>query len=132
MEKELLVVVFAFDKFHSYLIGSKIVVFTDHSSLKYLLAKKEAKSRLIRWVLLLQEFDLKIRDKKGVENLMADHLTHIEQEEDSNEIPIDDAFPDEYLLSITANSPPWYAPFANFLACGVFHLIFRSKKRKSF
>jgi len=60
MEKELLVVIFAFDKFHSYLMGYKVVVFTDHSALKYLLAKKEAKSRLIRWVLLLQEFDLKI------------------------------------------------------------------------
>ena len=53
MEKELLAVVFAFDKFHSYLIGSKVVVFTDHSALKYLLAKKETKSRLVRWVLLL-------------------------------------------------------------------------------
>jgi len=52
-EKELLTVVFAFDKFRSYLIESKVVVFTNHSALKYLLAKKEAKSRLIRWVLLL-------------------------------------------------------------------------------
>jgi len=92
----LLAVVFAFDKFHSYLIGSKVVVFTNYSALKYLLAKKEAKPRLIRWVLRFQEFDLEIRDKKGVENLVADHLSRIEQEgEDSNEIPIDDAFPDE-------------------------------------
>ena len=73
MEKELLAVVFAFDKFCSYLIASK-VVFTDHSALKHLLAKKEAKPRLIRWVLLLQEFNLKIRDKKGVENIVAHHL----------------------------------------------------------
>ena len=86
---------------------------------------------LIRWVLLLQEFHLKIRDKKGVEDLVADHLSCIEQEEeDSNELPIDDAFPDEYLLGITANSPPWYAPFENFLACGVFphDLSFQGKK----
>ena len=55
-----------------------------------------------------------------MENLVADHLSCIEQEKDSNEIPINDAFPVEYLLSITANSPPWYAPFTNFLACGVF------------
>ena len=98
IEKELLAVVFAFDKFCSYLIRSKVDVFTDHSALKYLLAKKEAKLRLIRWVLLLQEFDLEIRDKKGVENLVADHLSRIEyEEEDSNEFPIDDVFHDEYL-----------------------------------
>ena len=103
--------VFAFDKFHSYLIESKVVVFTNHSAFNYLLTKKEAKPRLIRWDLLLQEFDLKIWDKKGEENLVADHLSHNEQEEeDSNEILIDDVFPDEYLLSITANSPPWMLP----------------------
>jgi len=62
----------------SYLIGSKVVAFTDYSALNYLLAKKEAKPRLIKWVLLLQEFDLEIRDKKEVENLVADHLSLIE------------------------------------------------------
>ncbi|RVW21743.1 Retrovirus-related Pol polyprotein from transposon 17.6 [Vitis vinifera] len=64
-EKELLVVVFALDKFRAYLVGSFIIVFTDHSALKYLLTKQDAKARLIRWILLLQEFDLQIRDKKG-------------------------------------------------------------------
>ena len=63
-EKELLVVVFALDKFCAYLVGSFIIVFTDHSTLKYLLTKQDAKPRLIRWILLLQEFDLQIRDKK--------------------------------------------------------------------
>ena len=63
-EKELLVVVFALDKFHAYLVGSFIVVFTDHSALKYLLTKQDAKARLIRWILLLQEFNLQIKDKK--------------------------------------------------------------------
>ena len=57
-EKELLVVVFALDKFHAYLVGSFIIVFTDHLALKYLLTKQDAKARLIRWILLLQEFDL--------------------------------------------------------------------------
>ncbi|RVW32431.1 Retrovirus-related Pol polyprotein from transposon 412 [Vitis vinifera] len=74
-EKELLAVVFALDKFHAYLVGSFIIVFTDHSALKYLLTKQDAKARLIRWILLLQEFDLQIRDKKGVENVVAGHLS---------------------------------------------------------
>ena len=68
-EKELLAVVFALDKFRAYLIGSPITIFTDHAALKYLLSKKDAKVRLIRWILLLQEFDITIKDKKGVETL---------------------------------------------------------------
>ncbi|GJY90080.1 reverse transcriptase domain-containing protein, partial [Tanacetum coccineum] len=80
-EKELLAVVFAFDKFQSYLILSKTVVYTNHSALKYLFSKQDAKSRLIRWVLLLQGFDIKIKDKKGAENLAVDHLSRLENPE---------------------------------------------------
>ncbi|RVW80074.1 Retrovirus-related Pol polyprotein from transposon 17.6 [Vitis vinifera] len=76
-EKKLLDVVYALDKFRAYLIGSSIVVFTNHSALNYLLTKQDAKARLIRWILLLQEFNLQIRDKKGVENVVADHLSRL-------------------------------------------------------
>ena len=61
-EKEFLVMVFALEKYRSYLIGSYITVYTDHAALKYLLTKKDAKAKLIRWILLLQKFDLQIRD----------------------------------------------------------------------
>ncbi|GJR07095.1 reverse transcriptase domain-containing protein [Tanacetum coccineum] len=77
-EKELLAVVYAFEKFRSYLVMSKSIVYTDHSAIKYLFAKKDAKARLMRWILLLQEFDIDVRDKKGAENLAADHLSRLE------------------------------------------------------
>jgi hypothetical protein len=64
-ENELLAVVFAFEKFRSYIVNSKVIVYTDHTAINYLLTKNDAKPRLIRWILLLQEIDVEIRDKKG-------------------------------------------------------------------
>ena len=69
--------VFGFEKFRSYLIGSYVIVYNDHSALKHLLSKKDAKPRLMRLILLLQEFNCEIRDKKGSENLVADYLSKI-------------------------------------------------------
>ncbi|XP_042065482.1 uncharacterized protein LOC121808998 [Salvia splendens] len=80
-EKEMLSVVFAFQKFRPYLLGSKVIVYTDHTAIKYLLAKKKSKPRLIRWVLLIQEFDREAVDEKGCENKVADHLSRILQED---------------------------------------------------
>ncbi|XP_072087222.1 uncharacterized protein [Arachis hypogaea] len=128
-EKELLAIVFAFDKFRSYLIGSKVIVFTDHSALKYLLAKQESKPRLIRWVLLLQEFDIEIKDKKGVENKVADHLSRIPCEEGSAQSThINECFPDEQLMVI--HKAPWFADIANFKATGSLPLEFNKHQRK--
>ena len=89
--------VFALEKFHPYLLRLKITIFADHSTLRYLVMKKNAKARLTHWILLLQEFDLEIRDKKSVENVVVDHLSRIPYSP-CNELPINDDFPNEQLL----------------------------------
>ncbi|GJQ91058.1 reverse transcriptase domain-containing protein [Tanacetum coccineum] len=102
-EKELLAVVYACEKFRPYLVLSKTIVYTDHSALKYLLAKQDAKPRLLRWILLLQEFDVIIRDKKGAENLAADHLSRLENPHQSEleKKEITEKFPLETLGMVT-------------------------------
>jgi hypothetical protein len=79
-KNELLAIVFAIDKFRSYLVGAKVIVYTNHAALKCLLTKKDTKPRLIRWILLLQEFNLEIKDKRGEENSVVDHLSIIQFE----------------------------------------------------
>ena len=78
IEKELLAILFAFDRFRPYLFGNNVIVFSDNFAIKYLMAKKDAKPRFIQWVLLLQEFDLEIRDQEGTRNMVADHLSILE------------------------------------------------------
>ncbi|GJS06106.1 putative nucleotidyltransferase, ribonuclease H [Tanacetum coccineum] len=118
-EKELMAVVFAFDKFRSYLILSKTIVHTDHSALKHLFKKQDAKPRLIRWILLLQEFDIEIKDRKGTENVAADHLSRIENDETSDDSEVDDNFPGETLMEINTKDEPWFADFANYLVADI-------------
>nr|GEX25117.1 retrovirus-related Pol polyprotein from transposon 17.6 [Tanacetum cinerariifolium]GEX25122.1 retrovirus-related Pol polyprotein from transposon 17.6 [Tanacetum cinerariifolium] len=106
IEKEMLAVVYAFEKFQPYLVLSKSIVYTDHSALKYLLSKQDAKPRLLRWVLLLQEFDIIIRDKKESENLAAVYLSRLENPhkdvfENKN---INENFPLETLGSISSEN----------------------------
>ncbi|GJZ74451.1 reverse transcriptase domain-containing protein [Tanacetum coccineum] len=120
-EKEMLAVVYAFEKFRSYLIMNKSVVYTDHSALKYLFNKKDAKARLLRWVLLLQEFDFKVIDTKGAENYAADHLSRLENPYENVFDPkeINETFPLETLNSVTFHdnqSTPWFADIANYHA----------------
>ncbi|CAM8991218.1 unnamed protein product [Rhodiola kirilowii] len=121
-EKEMLAIVYAFEKFRQYLIGSKTIVYTDHAAIKYLLAKKDSKPRLIRWVLLLQEFDIEIRDKKGAKNLVADHLSRLklgELHREEDKLPMTDCLAGEQLMSVETSPAPWYADFVNYLACGI-------------
>ena len=112
----MLVVVFALDKFRSYLLGSKVIVYLDHFALRYLLTKKEAKPYLLRWILLLQEFDVEIRDKKAVENFVVDHLSRIMILEGE---PIQESFPDEQLLAVAHTHFPWFANIVNFKVVGL-------------
>ncbi|RVX03601.1 Retrovirus-related Pol polyprotein from transposon 17.6 [Vitis vinifera] len=113
-EKELLAVVFALDKFRAYLVGSSIVVFTDHSALKYLLTKQDAKARLIRWILLLQEFNLQIRDKKG-ESLMSVDLapwySHIANFLVTGEVPSEWSAQDKRYFLAKIHAYYWEEPF---------------------
>ena len=124
-ENELLAVVYALDKFRAYLVGSDIVIFKDHSALKYLLTKQNAKARLIRWVLLLQEFNLQIKDKKGVEIVVAVHLSRLTIAHDTHSPPINDEFPEEYLIQMEKS--PWYAHISNFLATRKPHMIGKNR-----
>ena len=129
-EKELLAVVYALDKFRAYLIRSNKIIFTDHSALKYLLTKQNAKARLIRWVLLLQEFNLQIRDKKGVENVVVSHLSRLTIAHNTHNPPIYDEFPEESLL--TVESAPWFTHIANFLVTGEFPIEWKAQDNKFF
>ncbi|GJR01553.1 reverse transcriptase domain-containing protein [Tanacetum coccineum] len=120
-EKELLAVVYTFEKFWPYLVLSKSIVYTDHSALKYLHAKQDDKPRLLRWILLLQEFNVVIRDKKGAENLAADHLSRLENPHQSEleKKEITEIFPLETLGMVTFrgdDNAPWFAHFANYHA----------------
>nr|GEZ61057.1 reverse transcriptase domain-containing protein [Tanacetum cinerariifolium] len=131
-EKEILAVVYAFEKFRPYLVLSKSIVYTNHSALKYLLSKQDAKPRLIQWVLLLQEFDIVIRDKKGTENLAANHLSILENPHKDVFENIDENFPLETLGKISSGNTLWFADFANFHAGNFIVKGMSSQQKKKF
>ena len=126
----MLAIVFACEKFRPYILGSDVIIHTDHAAIKYLMEKKEAKPRLIRWVLLLQEFDLEIKDKKGCDNVIADHLSRVEKPSiQDEEREIAENFPDEQLFQLSLQSP-WYVDIVNFLVCGIMPSEFSYQQRK--
>ena len=112
------------------MIGLDIVIFTDHSALKYLLTKQNSKARLIRWVLLLQEFNIQIRDKKGVENVVADHLSRLTIAHNTHNPHIFDEFLEESLLTVSI--APWYAHIAKFLVTGELPVEWTAQDKKFF
>ncbi|GJS09146.1 reverse transcriptase domain-containing protein [Tanacetum coccineum] len=120
-EKEMFAVVYTFEKFRSYLILNKSVVYTDHFALKYLFAKKDSKARLLQWILLLQEFDFNVIDTNGAENLAANHLSQLENPYENVLYPkeVNEKFLLETLNMVTSrsdSSTPWFADYANYHA----------------
>ena len=108
--------VFACKIFRPYILGSHVIIHTSHVAIKYLMAKKDAKPRLIRWVLLLQEFGLEIKDKKGSDNMIVDHLSKLEKPtKDERGTGLEENFPDEQLFQVLVQVP-WYVDIVNYLA----------------
>jgi len=131
IEKEMLEIVYALEKFRSYLVGSRVIIYTDHAAIKYLLNKADSKPRLIRWILLLQEFDLVIRDKKGSENVVANHLSRLVNEEVTmKEAEVRDEFLNESLFLVSKR--PWFADMATFKATGIIPKDLTWQQRKKF
>ena len=129
-EKVFLAVVFALEKFRSYIVGSSITIFIDYAALKYLLSKQDTKPRLTRWILLCQEFNLTIKDKKGVENVVADHLSRLVSETLFEGLPIGDTFPDEQLCALV--HCPWYTDIVNYLVTGQISSQWTSQQKRKF
>ena len=98
------------------MLGTKVITYFDRATLCYLMMMNEAKPRLIRWILLLSEFDLEIKDKRGIENCVVDHLSRLVHVED--ELHLQEAFPDEQLFSASVTLP-WYANIVNYLVTNV-------------
>ena len=130
MEKEFLAIAFALEKFRSYIVGSPMTIFTNHAALKYLLSKQDTKPRLTRWILLCQEFNLTMKDKKGVKNVVVDHLSRLLSKTTSEGLPIGDTFPNEQLFALV--HCPWYADIVNYLVTGQIPSQWTSQQKRKF
>eukprot|EP00253_Pinus_taeda_P005229 PITA_05229 len=110
-EKEFLEVICAINKFRHYITGYPTFLHTDHAAIKYLMNKSVTNARVTRGLLLLQEFDITIIYQPCKENVVANFLSRIK--DDDNTL-VDGSFPDEYLFAVSAHSP-WYADIANYI-----------------
>ncbi|XP_070010143.1 uncharacterized protein [Nicotiana sylvestris] len=132
-EQELLAIVYAFEKFQAFLLGSKAIVYIDHVVFRYLMAKKDEKPRLIQWVLLLQEFNFEVKDRKGTQNQLEDHLSRLEEAgRPKGDLEINDAFLDEHILALSSTFAPWYADIANYLVSDLISDGLKSYQKKMF
>ena len=132
IKKEMLAVVYSCDKFRPYILVSKVTLYTNHATIRYLMMRKKAKTRLIRWVLLLQEFDMEINDNRGSENVVADHLSHLGSNKGMEDnTKIEELFLDEKFLAMRAHLP-WYVDFVNYLASNVLPPGLSSQRKKKF
>ena len=129
-KKQFISVVFALEKFRSYIVGSPVTIFTDHAALKYLLSKQDTKPRLTRWILLCQEFNMTIKDKKRVENVVANHFSYLVSKTTSGGLTIGDTFPDEQLFALV--HCPWYADIVNYLVTGQIPSQWASQQKRKF
>eukprot|EP00253_Pinus_taeda_P016180 PITA_16180 len=128
-EKEFLAMVHSLNKFRHYIIGYQTFVHTDHAAIRYLMNKPDVNARIIRWLLLLQQFDLTIVDNPGKENVVADFLSRLDLPA-SEEGTLDNQMPYEHLFSISVISS-WFADIANYLVSAQFpsHLSSKEKRR---
>eukprot|EP00253_Pinus_taeda_P030041 PITA_30041 len=128
-EKELLAIVHSLNKFRHYITGYRTFVHTDHAAIRYLMNKPNVNACIIRWLLLLRQFDLTIVDKPGKENVVVDFLSRLEMPADEEGMA-DDQMLDEHLFSISVLSP-WFADIANYLVSAQFppHLSSKEKRK---
>ena len=130
MKKEFLVVVFALEKFRCYIVGSLVTIFTDHAALKYFLSKQDTKPQLTRWIILCQEFNLTIKDKKRVEKVVANHLSRLVSKTNSEGLPIGDTFPNEQIFTLAHF--PWYEDIVNYLVTRQIPSQWTSQQKRKF
>ena len=108
-------VIYAINKFRHYITGYQVFLYTDHSDIRYLTSKLITNGRITCWLLLLQEFDITIRDRPGKENVVTDFLSRVPKTDDT--LTVEDQFPDEHLFAVAVKTP-WYTNVANYLAVG--------------
>jgi hypothetical protein len=131
LRRSFLLLFFACDKFRPYIVDSKVTIHIDHAAIRYLMLKKDAKPRLIRWVLLLQELDLHNVDRKGAKNPVADNLSRLENIS-FDLIPVNDSFPKLASIKVTSREIPWYADYANFIVSKYLPPTFTAQQRRKF